>query len=81
MGVAQLVEELMSKNFPILLLGDGIELCQGSLIKTLGPEKVFVAPVSQRYPRAANVAVLALQKWKRGEKQQGVVPVYLREPG
>lgn len=76
-----LAKDLSKHNSPILLLGDGSELCREAVQNALGKDRVILAPIPLNYPRAANIASLALQKWKAGERQEMVLPRYLRVPG
>ncbi len=75
-----LFEKLLQQNEKVLLLGNGVVVCQ-EILKSLDPEKFCVAPAPFQNPRASHVAFLALQQWERGEIQSAVTPCYLRKAG
>jgi tRNA threonylcarbamoyladenosine biosynthesis protein TsaB len=80
-GLAPLIDELRKQDGAALLLGNGVELYGKKIEEELGIEKISIAPPPLRNPRASNVAFLALQKWKSGEKEGSILPRYLRKPG
>jgi len=80
-GVDKLIAELRHFEGPILLLGNGTQLHKEKLLKELGGKQISFAPPSLQIPRASHLAVLALEKWNRGDVNQTALPRYLRVPG
>jgi tRNA threonylcarbamoyladenosine biosynthesis protein TsaB len=70
--IPDLMQELEARKEEVLLLGNGVSLCG---------DRFPVAPSIFHHPRAANVAFLGLQKWKKTGKEEPVLPRYLRNPG
>ncbi|UCD83641.1 MAG: tRNA (adenosine(37)-N6)-threonylcarbamoyltransferase complex dimerization subunit type 1 TsaB [Deltaproteobacteria bacterium] len=62
-----------------VFLGDGAEIYRDLIRERLGKMALF-APMNLRYPRAVNVARLALPRLKRGEAMEidSLIPTYLR---
>ncbi len=62
-----------------VFLGSGAELYRDLLREKLGRRAIF-APINLRYPRAVNVARLALPRLQRGETMEieSLTPTYLR---
>ncbi len=62
-----------------IFLGDGADLYRDLIKKKLGDMALF-APINLRYPRAVNVARLALPRFQRGEAMEieFLIPTYLR---
>ena len=64
---------------PVIFLGDGVPV-YGSLIRELLPSKAFFAPANLQYIRPSAVALLGLEKYRRGEivDLMTFVPRYIR---
>jgi tRNA threonylcarbamoyladenosine biosynthesis protein TsaB len=62
-----------------VFLGSGADLYQDLIRERLGRRAIF-APINLRYPRAVNVARLALPRLQRGETMEieSLIPTYLR---
>ncbi len=76
------LRKLLSKiDDSVTFLGDNLDEYR-SLIEKRLKEKAFFAPPYLNFPRAANVAVLGLEKLKSGEETdlQKVEPIYVRRP-
>lgn len=78
--VAQMGERLTSLGRPILLVGDGSELCY-RVWKDIIPN-VFLAPASVRYQNAASTALIACRRFTAGMTitAEELQPSYLRLP-
>lgn len=76
-SVADLVEELMVIDEPVILVGDGAELVYYSC-KEL--KSVHLAPPAQRFQRASSIAVIAAGKAEKCEmiSPASLMPSYLR---
>jgi tRNA threonylcarbamoyladenosine biosynthesis protein TsaB len=64
---------------PVLFLGDGVPV-YGDLIREMLPSKAFFAPANLQWIRPSAVALLGLEKYRRGETVDPMtfVPRYLR---
>ncbi len=62
-----------------VFLGDGADIYRDLIRERLGSRALF-APINLRYPRAVNVARLALPRLQRGEAMEidSLIPTYLR---
>lgn len=62
-----------------VFLGDGADIYRDLIRERLGSMALF-APINLRYPRAVNVARLALPRLQRGETMEinSLIPTYLR---
>ena len=78
--IDELSQELKELQKPVLLIGDGAELCYNKLNGIL-PDLVL-APENNRYQRASSVGLVALEKAKQGEfiSPSQLIPQYLRLP-
>lgn len=76
---SDLADELKKRSGPILLLGNGVELCRPVLEPSLGNLLHVAPPIFS--PRASHVAFLASKKWKEGMTEEPILPQYLRRPG
>ena len=67
-------------NKPIILVGDGAEVCYAAFGDDL--PNVTLAPITARYQSAANVAVAAMYRYHDGEvlSDEALLPTYLRLP-
>jgi tRNA threonylcarbamoyladenosine biosynthesis protein TsaB len=79
-AVEDWIEELRKRAETIHLIGDGIPKFASTFKERLG-EKVSIAPITARMPRASSIANLALQKVIGGEANdyKSVVPHYIRK--
>lgn len=76
------LDELLSKiNNSAVFLGDALDKYRNLIERNLR-EDAFFAPPYLNLPRAANVAVLGLEKLKSGEETdlQNIEPLYVRRP-
>lgn len=64
---------------PVIFLGDGVPV-YGGLIRELLPSRAFFAPANFQWIRPSAVALLGLEKYRRGETVDPVtfVPRYIR---
>jgi len=64
---------------PVIFLGDGVPV-YGNLIRELLPSMAFFAPANLQWIRPSAVALLGLEKYRRGEMVDPVsfVPRYIR---
>ena len=78
--IDELSQELKELQKPVLLIGDGAELCYNKLSGIL--PSLFLAAENNRYQRASSVGLAALEKARRGEflSASELVPQYLRLP-
>ncbi len=78
-SIDELIEQLrlMKYDMPIVLVGDGAELCYDKMKQVLD---VRIAPPQLRLQRAASVGLCGLEKLKSGEfcLESEVIPTYLR---
>lgn len=79
-AVEDWIEELKKRSENIHLIGDAIPKFASKLKENLG-ERVSIAPVTARMPRASSIANLALQKILGGEESnyKSVIPHYIRK--
>ena len=75
-ALADLKEDLQHWAEPVVLVGDGALLCS----RTIGAERLRLAPEHRRHQRAAGVALAAWASICRGEAGDGATlqPHYLR---
>ena len=75
-ALADLTEDLQHWAEPVVLVGDGALLCS----RTIGAERLRLAPEHRRHQRAAGVALAAWASICRGEAGDGATlqPHYLR---
>lgn len=76
-----LIDYLRERSEPILILGNGVEVCGVRIAQELGEECLRIAPKYLHPPRAVHVAFLAAQSFKDGLAEEPVLPRYLRKPG
>lgn len=78
LSIEQLGEECRGFQEPVLLLGDGAELCY----KTFQTWGAQLAPENVRFQRASSVALLGEEAAQQGKTvtASGLAPVYLRLP-
>ncbi len=78
--LALLGERLAQQSQPILLVGDGSELCYEALHTTL--PQLHLATAAVRFQHAAGVAAVALRQYERGQtlSAEELLPLYLRLP-
>ena len=78
--IDELGERLKDVNKPIVLVGDGSEICYSRLADSI--PNLMLAPPSVRYQSAASTAVVAEKKLLAGETVTAaeLLPVYLRLP-
>ncbi len=76
----ELLEELKSLQQPILLVGDGAELCYTQFQSAL--PNLFLSSEQNRFQRASSVGLLAVKKAQQGEllSAHEIIPQYLRLP-
>lgn len=79
-SVQQLQQQLLSLAQPILLVGDGADLCYNEYQKTI-PD-IQLSGIANRYQRASSVGLAAIQKIKNGQtlSASDLTPEYLRLP-
>ena len=75
-AVDDLLLELASFDERIILAGDGAELVDRSAEQ----ENIMIAPANNRFQRASSTAMIALEKYNRGEtvSSAALMPTYLR---
>ncbi|MDD3833793.1 MAG: tRNA (adenosine(37)-N6)-threonylcarbamoyltransferase complex dimerization subunit type 1 TsaB [Oscillospiraceae bacterium] len=73
-----LKKQLEKYKKPVLLIGDGAELCYNKFVKSLG--EVFLAPPHLRYQSAVGVALEAAATQDQAVPSEKLVPIYLRLP-
>ena len=75
-SISELDEELNDKDALIYLCGDGYSITEQGFTKT----KIQYVPVRYRYQNAYSVAMIALDKYNKGETltDAELVPIYLR---
>ncbi|CZT55104.1 tRNA (adenosine(37)-N6)-threonylcarbamoyltransferase complex dimerization subunit type 1 TsaB [Solibaculum mannosilyticum] len=78
-SIEQLGQEIVKANEPVMLVGDGAQLCMQELMDT---GLVQLAPLAIRYQRASGVAQAAEKEIHLGNILNGdqLRPVYLRLP-
>lgn len=76
----ELYERLVKLDKPIVLLGDGAQICYAAFSKKL--ERLYLAPINARYQSAAAVAGVAMRKLYADETltDEALLPSYLRLP-
>ncbi len=80
MSIDSLGELLQKEDKPVILTGDGSELCHRTLADSL--PKLCLAPLSLRYQHAASVAAVAQRLLADGKaiSAETLLPTYLRLP-
>ena len=78
--VAQMGEKLSTLQRPIILVGDGSEMCYRVWKDSI--PNIYLAPASVRYQNAAATALIAVRMYERGEtvSAEELLPLYLRLP-
>ena len=78
--IAQMGERLSALHRPIILVGDGSEMCYRVWKDTI--PNVYLAPAGVRYQNAAATALIAVRKFNEGESisSEKLLPMYLRLP-
>ena len=78
--VAQMGERLSALHRPIILVGDGSEMCYRVWKGMIS--NVYLAPAGVRYQNAAATALIAVRKFKEGKSisSEELLPMYLRLP-
>ena len=78
--VQEMGEKLSSLSAPVLLVGDGSEMCYRVWKDSI--PNVSLAPASVRYQNAASTAIVAGRYWEMGTTvtAEELQPVYLRLP-
>lgn len=79
-SVKDWIEELSKRGEKIHLIGDGIPKYAEQFQDRLG-EKIWIAPIASRMPRASSIASLSLEKILKGQASdyKSVVPNYIRK--
>ncbi len=79
-SLKELKSRLEPLNKPIVLVGDGAQVCYASFSNDV--LNVSVSPIASRYQSAANVAAAAMLKLRDGEvlSNEMLLPSYLRLP-
>lgn len=79
-SIEELGQRLRGLDKPVLLVGDGCDVCYQALSPVL--TRLYAAPPSARYQQAAAAAVLAERLYLAGEtvSADNLLPVYLRLP-
>lgn len=79
-SIEELGERLREQDKPVLLVGDGCDVCYRALSSQL--PNLYAAPPAARYQNAAATAVLAERMYLVGEtvSADALLPVYLRLP-
>lgn len=75
-----LKDRLLQYDRPVVMVGDGSELCYTYLQGAVS--RLQLAPPPVRYQSAVGTAMAAMTKWKRGETLSAdeLLPLYLRLP-
>lgn len=78
--VAQMGEKVAALQRPIILVGDGSEMCYRAWKDTISG--VMLAPASVRYQNAAATALIAVRRYEAGQtvSAEELLPLYLRLP-
>ena len=78
--MAQMTEKLQALGRPIILVGDGSEMCYRAWQDTI--PNVHLAPASVRYQSAAATAVIGLRRFavRQVVSAEDLQPMYLRLP-
>ncbi|MGI5957922.1 MAG: tRNA (adenosine(37)-N6)-threonylcarbamoyltransferase complex dimerization subunit type 1 TsaB [Massiliimalia sp.] len=78
--IDELLEQLKNFQKPIILVGDGADLCYNAYKDIL--EQLVLAHPQNRFQRASSVGMLAAQKAEQGEflSPSEILPSYLRLP-
>ncbi len=79
--LAELEQELISREKSVLLVGDGAKLCYNTLVENPRLD-VQMAPTGLRYPAAYGAAMQALRLYEDGQAVRAaeLLPLYLRQP-
>lgn len=79
--ITELAEEIKNQNLPVILIGDGAQMCYNKLADII--PGIALADEQIRYQRASSVALIAGEALKNGGKALAageLRPVYLRVP-
>ena len=78
--MAQMLAQLTALNRPVVLVGDGSEMCYRAWKETLS--NVYLAPASVRYQNAAATALIGVRRFNEGQvvSAEELLPLYLRLP-
>lgn len=79
-SLADLTDELQRFDEPILLVGDGAQLCYNK-VKDLLP-RILLTPANNCHQRASGVGLAAMEKAEKGlfTDASALIPHYLRRP-
>ena len=74
-----IMKDLIERDKKVIFVGDGINVYKEEILKCLG-DKAYFAPSPLRLQRASMVAMLAMEKVRKGEviSHMDYAPVYLR---
>lgn len=77
--LGQVTQSLQQAKEKVVFMGDGVDIYEDEIIAALG-ERAYFAPPSLRLQRASTVAILAMEKAKRGDtvSHMEYAPTYLR---
>ncbi|MDD2362478.1 MAG: tRNA (adenosine(37)-N6)-threonylcarbamoyltransferase complex dimerization subunit type 1 TsaB [Oscillospiraceae bacterium] len=73
-----LAKQLDKYKKPVLLIGDGAELCYNTFKQILS--EVFIAPLHLRYQSAVGVTLEAAVMQEQAVSSEKLMPIYLRMP-
>ena len=78
--IAQMGEKVAELQRPVILVGDGSEMCYRVWKDTI--PNVFLAPASVRFQNAAATALIAERMYEQGQtvSAEELLPLYLRLP-
>ena len=78
--IAQMGEKVAGLQRPVILVGDGSEMCYRVWKDTI--PNVFLAPASVRFQNAAATALIAERMYEQGQtvSAEELLPLYLRLP-
>ena len=78
--IEEMGERIASINHPVIIIGDGSELCYGKWCHNLS--NVQLAPPSVRFQNAAATALIGVRRYKEGAviSAEELLPMYLRLP-
>ncbi|MEW6663139.1 MAG: tRNA (adenosine(37)-N6)-threonylcarbamoyltransferase complex dimerization subunit type 1 TsaB [Bacillota bacterium] len=71
---------LAAQEEPVLLMGDGVDVCRKILLDRLG-SRLYVAHAAALLPRAAHAAFLGLERLAKGDTDSlhSLSPLYIRQ--
>lgn len=78
--IAQMGEKVVELQRPVILVGDGSEMCYRIWKDTI--PNVLLAPASVRFQNAAATALIAVRMYEQGQtvSAEELLPLYLRLP-